>query len=367
LPSFNALELELRRPRRWQPWTGSARAPSADTIGRVLAQLEPAGMRGLLVTLNRRAWRAKAIRGRRGETHRVVAVDGHELWASRARCCTECQTREVLVSGARVREYYHRVVVAQWVGATPPALLDVERVRAGEGEVVAARRLLARLVATYGRLLDVIVADALYLETPFINTVLAAGKHFVVVMKQQARTLYQEADDLRALHAPRLVVTATRTTRLWDLADLTSDRADHPPVRVVWAEEQTRPRRVIGGRTCETTEDKRWIWVTDLRSAVVTAETIQRWGHARWDLETRGFNELVTLWHMDHCFRHHPAAIEILLLVLAAAFLLSYVFYERNLKPAARRYLTRLALAGRLREDLAGATSSLWPAVLRSD
>jgi hypothetical protein len=367
LPSFNALELELRRPRRWAPWTGGAQAPSADTVGRVLAKLDTAAARGLLATLNRRAWRAKAVHGRPGEAYRVGAVDGHELWASRARCCAECLTREVTGSGGTVREYYHRVVVAQWVGVTPPAILDIERVQAGEGEVVAARRLVTRLVAMYGRLLDVIVADALYLETPFIATVLGAGKHVVVVMKQQARTLYQDAEQLRGLHAPRTVVAGPRTTRLWDLPGLTSFATAPQPLRVVWAEEQTRRRRVVGGRRCETVEDKRWIWVTDLSPVAVGPDKIQRWGYDRWDLETRGFNELATLWYMDHCFIHHPRAIEVLLLALAAAFLLTYLFYERNLKPTARRHLTRLALAARLREDLALATCSVWPAVCRSD
>ena len=49
-------------------------------------------------------------------------------------------------------------------------------------------------------------------------------------------------------------------------------------------------------------------------------------------------------------------------MTLAVAFLTTYLFYERNLKPAARRHLNRLALAARLMEDLtllAGAT--VWP------
>jgi hypothetical protein len=83
-----------------------------------------------------------------------------------------------------------------------------------------------------------------------------------------------------------------------------------------------------------------------LPPAVGAAAKIQRWGHDRWDLETRGFDELVTLWHMDHCFIHHPTALEALLLALATAFLLTDLFYERNLKPSARRHLTRPALAG---------------------
>jgi Family of unknown function (DUF6788) len=42
--------------------------------------------------------------------------------------------------------------------------------------------------------------------------------------------------------------------------------------------------------------------------------------------------------------------------------------YARQLKPAARRHLTRTALAVRLREDLTRlAGAGIWPAVQRSD
>lgn len=364
-PSFHALEQELRRPRRWESWVGPGRKPSAETLGRVLSGLEREELRAWVATATRRAWRAKAIHRRwRGETYRVVAVDGHELWASRARCCPHCLQREVTVNGTTVVEYYHRVVVAQWVGVTPPALADFEMVRPKEGEVVAARRLVARVVKTYGRLVDVITADALYLEAPFIQVVLEAGKHVVVVMNQEARELYQDAERLRALvpAVVRVDQDGARTTRMWDLPELATFTTLGRPVRVVWAEEQTQRRQRVGGRWQERVEAHTWVWVTDLPVAAVPATTIQRWGHARWDVENRGFNELVNLWHMDHCFVHDLGAVEALLLTLALAFLTTYLFYERNLKPAARRHLTRLALAGWLFEDfavLAGATA--WP------
>jgi hypothetical protein len=267
-----------------------------------------------------------------------------------------------------VVEYYHRVVVAQWVGVTPPAILDIERVQPAEGEVVAARRLVRRVLRTAGRLIDVITADALYLEAPFIGQVLEAGKHVVVVLKQEARELYQDAAGLRALVAPEVRREAGRTTRLWDVPALTSFSTLGRPVRVVWAEEATVRGRLIGGERQTVTDERRWIWVTDLPAAVVPAATIQRWGHARWDLETRGFGELTTLWHMNHCFVHHPNAIDALLLTLAMAFLTTYLFYARNLNPAARRHLTRLALAARLQEDLALlAGAPIWPAAQRGD
>jgi hypothetical protein len=118
--------------------------------------------------------------------------DGHEIGASRAGCCCRCLVREVKVKGETVLEYSHRVVVAQWVGVTPPAILDFELVGPGEGEVTAARRLLERLLRRHRRLIDVICADAPYLEAPFLEQVPDTGKHFVIVMKQEARDLYQD-------------------------------------------------------------------------------------------------------------------------------------------------------------------------------
>jgi hypothetical protein len=270
--------------------------------------------------------------------------------------------RELTVGEKTVLEYYHRVVVAQWVGVTPPAILDIERVRAKEGEVPAARRLLERVLREHARLIDVISADALYLEAPFFKLVLDAGKHAVVVMKQEQRDLYQDAQRLRSLIEPQILVNGPRTTRLWDIPDLSSFTTLGRPVRVVWAEEETQRRKIVGAKAEDVLEKKTWIWVTDLPAATVPATKIQRWGHDRWDLENRGFNELSNFWHMDHYFIHDATAIEILLLTLAIAFVTTYLFYERNLKAPARRHLTRLAMAARLADDLVllrGA--SVWP------
>jgi hypothetical protein len=351
LRSFNALEQELRLSRRWDAWVG-ARKPSADTIGRVFASLSAEETRQILSAVLHDAWRSKAIHPRPGEPYRVVAVDGHEIGASRARCCPQCLVREIKKATGTEIEYYHRVVVAQWIGVTPPAILDLERIGPGEGEVTAARRLLERILRQHSRLIDVISADALYLEAPFVKQVLDAGKHVVIVMKQERRELFQDAEKLRSLVAPQVFVDGSKTTRLWDIPELSSFTTLGRTVRVVWAEEQTRKRKIVGGKPTDVVEEKTWVWVTDLPSATVLPTKIQRWGHDRWDIENRGFNELVNLWHMDHYFIHDTNAIETLLLTLAIAFVTTYLFYERNLKASARRHLTRLALAARMADDL---------------
>ena len=240
LGSLNGLEQELRRAKRLESFVGG-RKPSADTIARVASGFDCAGLRAMVVEIHRGAWRRKAIHQRVGESYRIVAFDGHELWASRARCCQQCSVREVTIgekdNKRKVNEYYHRVVVAQWVGVTPPGILDVELIKPGEGEVVAAKRLLERILVNYSRLVDVITADALYLEAPFINAVLDAGKHVVIVMKQEQRDLYQDADRLRALFKPQVIEEGSKTIRVWDMPDLSSFGTLGKPVRVVLAEE----------------------------------------------------------------------------------------------------------------------------------
>ena len=166
--SFNALEQDLRLPKRWEKLAGRRR-PSADALGYGLGKFDVDSVRDLLQHHQRTAWRQKAIHGRPAEGMRIVALDGHELFWSTARCCPECRVRDVEVKDRTVRQYYHQVVVAQWVGVTPPGILDVEPIRPGEGEVVAAGRLWERIVRDYGRLIDVVSVDAIYLEGPFLK------------------------------------------------------------------------------------------------------------------------------------------------------------------------------------------------------
>jgi hypothetical protein len=307
-------------------------------------------------------WQAKAIQRRYRSHLRVVALDGHELWSSHARCCPDCLSREVKTATGVATQFYHRVVTACWVDINLPVAIDIEPIRPGEGEVVAARRLLQRLLANYGRLIDVFAADALYLEAPFCRDVLAAGKHFVVVMKQEARDLFQDADRLRKLTEPTLAAEEHATSRTWDLPDLTTFTTLGAPVRVVWVEEQRRKVRIVAGQPQTEIQLSTWVWVTSLPQSAISAPTIARWGHHRWDIENRAFNELSTLWSMDHCFVHNTNATLALLLTMALALATTALFFERNIKAAARRHLTRSSLVICFLEDIATRPNTpVWP------
>jgi hypothetical protein len=353
LRSLNQLEQAVRSSRRWAAWLGSP-PPSADTIGYVLARFELEGVRALLVQIHHRIKRNKALQRQWPEPFWVAALDGHELWASRSRHCSACLIRQVPTAQGPVTEYYHRMVVCQLVGATPPLILDVELQGPEEGEVTTARRLLARVVRTCPRFFQVLTLDALYLEAPIVNQALAAGKEVVVVLKQEARHVYQDVQGLLPLLTPERIEGPHQSLLIWDIPELTTFTGVEHPVRVIRSLETTRRRRRVAGQWKSEIGVQEWYWVTTLPPERVAAATIVRWGHARWDIENRGFNDLVHHWHLDHCFKHEPTAIEAFLLTLSLAFALSGVFFSRNLKPPARAGRTRVFLAWLLAVDLMG-------------
>ncbi len=92
--------------------------------------------------------------------------------------------------------------------------------------------------------------------------------------------------------------------------------------------------------------------MTTLSSLQAQTDWIREAGHARWDIENRGFNELSQHWAMDHCFHHEPNTILAILLIFALAMGLTTIFFDRNLKPQFRKGHTRLFLSHRLMEDI---------------
>ena len=110
-------------------------------------------------------------------------------------------------------EYYHRGVVCHLIGFELAVPLDAELIGPGEGEVPAAMRLLERVFRNYGRFFDGVVADALYLESPFFNFCLDRDKEIIAVLQGNHRSLFQDAEGLfremtpKIWHHDRLTIT----------------------------------------------------------------------------------------------------------------------------------------------------------------
>jgi len=351
LLSFNELQQRMQKSKGWSAWIGRP-IPSVDTLGYALEPFDGERLRDCLSWVARQAKRKKALRRLSPERYPqwVAAIDGHELWSSEKRSCDQCLTRVVETTQGPVTQYYHRVVVLQLVDVSPPLILDIEPILPGEEEVAPALRMLKRLRQRYPRFLDVITVDAWYLGAPFVKAVQEEGLDVVIVLKQENRDLYQDVDGLLKITPP--LPTSPQGVQWWDFEGLTSWTQLGKPVRVVRSLEPKTKRVRVARRWEKQTIPSDWRWMTSLAKSQAPTEWIHRWGHVRWDIENRGFNELVQHWAMNHCFHHEPNTIIAILLIMALAFSLTTFFFDRNLKPAVRKGKTRLFLAHLLADDL---------------
>lgn len=330
LGSLNALETLCEAPF-WKRWL---RGPmgSADTIGRVHAQMDLSELRKGLHQVYACLKRNKALSGIGGFD--VAVLDGHETHSSYRRHCAGCLRRTIHTEKGDRIQYYHRHVTIMLLGERLRLLLDMEPQRRGENEVATALRLLERVLSAYPRAFKVLLADALYAEAPFINFLSSQRKHVLVVLKDDRRDIYQDVLALFKLQPPNRGQYRSRECLWWDVEELTSWPQVATPLRVVRSRETYFVRRqATAGLTQEKSE---WMWVTTLTQSQASTELVVRLGHARWDIENYGFNELVNAWHADHVYKHHPRAIEAFCLVAFLAYNLFHAFLTLNLKPQLR-------------------------------
>ncbi len=343
--SLNATDTELHIPRRMEKVVGNKK-PSGDSIGRIFAQMDSSAIRDILSTVNHKVKRNKALRT--DWPMRFVSFDGHELFSSRSRCCSQCRKRTITVKNKPVTEYYHLVVVCHLVGFDLALPLDLEPILPGEGEVIAAKRLFRRVMNNYPRFFDGVVVDALYLEAPFINLCLKHGKDVVAVLKDERRILKQDARGVFKLIDPVVLKKDKVTAQIWDVDGFWTVEKVDVPMRVLHSEEKEQKRRRKGGKWIRETEEHNWWWATTIPQKQLSTFLLWRVGHSRWDIENDLFNDLVNRWFMNHCFKHHPTAILNFLLTLFVAFVLIQSFYKLNMKSQMRARFSLISIATQL-------------------
>ncbi|MFA7009215.1 MAG: hypothetical protein WC204_10190, partial [Elusimicrobiales bacterium] len=170
-------------------------------------------------------------------------------------------------------------------------MLDAEPVRPGETECAAALRLLERCRLLYPRFIDALTLDAFYLQAPFVRQAASMGYHLVIVLKQENRDLYCDAEGLFKRIDPQVINGVDKTIHVWDVDEVASWEQLGRSIRVVrQLERHTVRERIAGERVLRNVErDWRWAVISPDGQSGQSAELIGKWGHARWDEETRGF------------------------------------------------------------------------------
>lgn len=263
----------------------------------------------------------------------VSAIDGVELFSSDKKCCSECLTRE---RKDGTIEYFHRSVVCMTIGSDPHVIFGQEflKPRDGsekdEGELTGAKRLVENLYEAHKHFADVIVGDALYLNAPFINTVLSKRIDVVIRAKDESRIILQDALGLvRKREADTRFAVKNREVEVWDESGLEMTGVKQR-LRFLQFRETTIPKT---GKRVERT-----IWA--FTSLAQPAQTIYTIMVKRWDIENNGFHQLKTYYHADHCYDH--GAVEAIFMLNILAFNLREMYLFRRIKDFRERKETRI-------------------------
>jgi hypothetical protein len=210
------------------------------------------------------------------------------------------------------------------------ARADTDAAHAGhEGELTAAYRLIDRLHATYGTLIDAVVLDALYANGPLMRQLDGLGYGGFIVLKKdhneplkEALALWQGQDGCEVVEAP----AAKEHIEFWDVDDVRTLDSYPGPVRVI---------RAVIYKPAQ--EPRTWCYAAvGKRARRVSRRTGLQIVRSRWHIEDTGFNQWIQHWHFGHVFRHTPNAVAAVLLVWILAFNLLQLFVYRRLGRARR-------------------------------
>ncbi len=308
------------------------RVPKVDTVRDVLTRTDAGEVEGILTSVIRRVRRNRVLQqpGTIGR-YVVAAIDGVELFSSTKKSCPECLTRKR--DGGKRTEYFHRSVVCASIGKSPHVIFGQEMLRPrdggekDEGELTGGKRLIKRLHQEHSHFADVIVADALYLNAPFINTVLECKMDAVIRLKDESRCIFRDAEGLFQKGSGRQegFCKGKTSVEVWDLSGFEIEGCEKT-LRVVKFQE-----------TIQGQKESHFIWlVTTLEST--PPQLLWEMMHKRWDIEENAFHQLKTYYHADHCYCH--SAVEVIFLLMLIAFNMRELYLYRRLKNFRKRKIT---------------------------
>lgn len=312
--SFHQLEADIE-DRFLKRWVGVSEAFREDTIRYSYSSFHLAPLEEMLVSINKKLKRNKVFSQGQVAGRIIAALDGVEVLSSYSRCCDYCLERTVWEKpreGEPIEriQYYHRAVGCQIVSSLVKPLLGVEWLAPGEDETAAAKRLLKKIDNWYGsRFFDVLLLDSLYAQAPVLKLAEEIGWDLVVVLKQENRELFKDAQGLFDHRPPDLSFVESQSgqsakVRIWDQDGLPFTQ-DYPrPLRVLRADERVTENRRYGTKVKAVTTHHRWIWISTLDSRTVKARILWQIGHMRWKNENNGWNDLTQNWKMKHGFLH---------------------------------------------------------------
>jgi len=347
IPNVHRLEAECKRGV-FRQRIGKL---SEDTMGYALQRQDSASLFALGCEVARRLKRNGVLHSDWARGRLVAAVDGIEICSSFLRCCEACMEREIehKVDGQirKDTQYYHRIVAVVLVSTDFPVPLGLRFQRDGEDEVACALALLQELDRQLGRrFLDVLVADALYLQSGFVQKMEDLQLEWVITVKENQPELLAEAQRLTGGPAQMTCSTGQEELQLWHAPEVYWPVADRS-LRVVKTFRIQKKHRVALAppgspkkkkrRKEAVREESTNYYASNLELGSIPPTFIHQLGRSRWRVDTEAFQTLTTQAHLKQPSVHQTCALVVLTMIRVLAYTLSVVFYHRQVVSHARQ------------------------------
>lgn len=318
------------------------RIPKVDAVRDGLSLTDPEETKGILTDTVSRIRKNGVLRGGTIGGYVTAAIDGVELFCSRKKSCEKCLSRKT-ASGEV--EYFHKSIVCATVGSNPHLILGMDMLgpRDGaekdEGELTGGKRLIETLYRQHGHFADVIVADALYLNAPFLKIVRGCHMDAVIRMKEERRLIYQDAKKLFESGEGRkeTFYREGKTIDCWDLDGFEMEGFEEE-LRVVKYRERNKK-----------TGEEKWVWLATTGKEI-NYKILWKMMHKRWDIEENAFHQLKTYYHAKHCYCH--GAVDVIFTMMLIAFNIREMYLYRRIQGFERSGITRKSVTRILRDDL---------------
>jgi hypothetical protein len=244
-------------------------------------------------------------------------------------------------------QYYHRICVVAIVSSAFPIPLGIRFQKNGESEVACSLALLKDLIEKVGsRFLDLLVFDALYLQTPFTAEVEALGLDWVGNLKENQPELLAEAQRVTA-SAPEIHSQGPEELQLWHAPEVYWPVADRTigVVKTVRHRQKNRQRirRDDGGRKQVVKETRietsTNFYVSNLELGSIPPLFIHQLGRSRWLIDSEVFQTMTTDGHLKRPSVHQDQgqALIALTMIRVLAFTLIQVFFHRQMRSRFRK------------------------------
>jgi len=324
---------------------------SGDAIGYALQRYDSQAVFRLGCEVARQLKRNGVLRSKWSRGQVVAAVDGIEICNSFVRFCEDCMERKVThtVEGEAREEiqYYHRLCAVSVVSAAFPIPLGIRFQKNGENEVACSLDLLRELREELGsRFLDLLVADALYLQAPFVKEIEGLGWDWVINLKENQPELLMESQrvistvaaenmgdhpELQLWHAPEVYwPIAERTVRV--VKTIRQQAVKHLRVQ----RDEEGKRRAVKEKVLEPTTN---FYASNLQLGSVPAVFIHQLGRSRWIIDTTVFQAMTTQAHLKRPSVHQDRAKALIVLtrIRVLAYTLTLVFFFRQVRSHFRK------------------------------